>query len=121
MPRFSYEVINSQGRRQIDSREAGSRDDVILFLQSKGLTLVRWMDEKPSLQLLFKKSTRTLNSKDLLTITREMAHLMKSGLPMDRALTIIVQTSESKTLCGMATYLKESLQSGKSLSDAMGD
>ncbi len=121
MPRFSYEVINSQGRRQIDSREAASKDDVMLFLQSKGLILVRWMDEKPSLQLLFKKSTRTLNSKDLLTITREMAHLMKSGLPMDRALTIIVQTSESKTLCGMATYLKESLQSGKSLSDAMGD
>ena len=120
MPRFSYEVMNRQGRRLIETREAGSKDDVILSLQSKGLTLVRWMDEKPSLQLLFKRSTRSLNNRDLLTITREMAHLMKSGLPIDRALTIIVQTSESKPLCDMAAYLKESLQSGKSLSDAMG-
>jgi type II secretory pathway component PulF len=48
-----------------------------------------------------------------------MAHLMKSGLPIDRSLTIIIQTSEAKPLLAMTQYLKESLQGGKSLSDAM--
>jgi type II secretory pathway component PulF len=52
-------------------------------------------------------------------MTRELAHLMKSGLPIDRSLTILIQTSESKPLLAMAQYLKDALQGGKSLSDAM--
>ena len=119
MPRFSYEAMNAQGKRVFDTSEAGSRDDVMLSLQSKGLILVRWMDDKPSLSSLFKGSGRSLNSRDLLTISKEMAHLMKSGLPIDRSLTIIIQTSEGKAVQAMSQYLKESLQAGKSLSDAM--
>jgi general secretion pathway protein F len=119
MPRFSYEVINAEGRRIVDSSEAGSKDDLILSLQAKGLILVRWIEGKPSGRSLLKRSGRSLNSKELLLITREMAHLMKSGLPIDRSLTIIIQTSEAKSLLSMAQHLKESLQGGKSLSDAM--
>jgi len=120
MPRFSYEAMNAEGRRIIDSGEANTKDDLILTLQAKGLMLVRWIDGSPSRrQSLLKRSGRSLNSKELLLITREMAHLMKSGLPMDRSLTIIIQTGEAKPLLAMARYLKESLQGGKSLSDAM--
>lgn len=120
MPRFSYEAMNAQGKRITDSSEANTKDDLILTLQTKGLMLVRWIDGSPSRQKsLLKRSGRSLNSKELLLITREMAHLMKSGLPMDRSLTIIIQTSEAKPLLAMAQYLKESLQGGKSLSDAM--
>ncbi len=120
MPRFSYEAMNAEGKRITDSSEANTKDDLILTLQTKGLMLVRWIDGSPSRRKsLLKRSRRSLNSKELLLITREMAHLMKSGLPMDRSLTIIIQTSEAKPLLAMAQYLKESLQGGKSLSDAM--
>ncbi|MCX5882306.1 MAG: hypothetical protein NTU74_11060, partial [Deltaproteobacteria bacterium] len=80
MPRFSYEAMNAEGRRIIDSGEANTKDDLILTLQAKGLMLVRWIDGHPSRQSLLKRSGRSLNSKELLLITREMAHLMKSGL-----------------------------------------
>lgn len=119
MPRISYEAMTADGRRIIDSSDANSRDDLILSLQAKGLILVRWIDAAPSGMSLLKRSGRSLSSKELLLITREMAHLMKSGLPMDRSLSIIIQTSEVKPLLAMAQYLKESLQGGKSLSDAM--
>jgi len=119
MPRFSYEAMNAEGRRIIDSGEANTKDDLILTLQTKGLMLVRWIDGSPSRQSLMKRSGRSLSSKELLMLTHEMGHLMKSGLPMDRSLTIIIQTTEGKPLLAMAQYLKESLQGGKSLSDAM--
>ncbi len=119
MPRFSYEAINADGRRIIASGDAGTRDDLILSLQAKGLILVRWIDAAPSGISLLKRSGRSLTGKELLLITREMAHLMKSGLPMERSLNIIIQTSEVKPILAMAQYLKESLQGGKSLSDAM--
>lgn len=119
MPRFSYEAMKPDGRRIIDSGEANSRDDLILSLQAKGLMLVRWLDAGTPAKSLLKRSGRCMKSKELLLLTREMAHLMKSGLPIDRALTIIIQTSEAKPLLIMAQYLKESIQGGKSLSDAM--
>jgi general secretion pathway protein F len=119
MPRFSYEVMNAAGRRIIDSGEANTRDDLMLSLQAKGLILVRWVEAGPSARSMLKRSGRSMSSKELLMMTREMAHLMKSGLPIDRSLTIIIQTSESKPLLAMAQYLKDSLQGGKSLSDAM--
>jgi type II secretory pathway component PulF len=119
MPRFSYEAMNAAGRRIMDSGEANTRDDLMLSLQSKGLILVRWVEAGPSGKSLMKRSGRSLKSKELLLMTREMAHLMKSGLPIDRSLTIIIQTSEAKPLLAMTQYLKESLQGGKSLSDAM--
>jgi type II secretory pathway component PulF len=119
MPRFSYEAMNPAGRRIIDSGEATTRDDLMLSLQSKGLILVRWIDAAPSARSIMKRSGRSLKSRDLLMMTRELAHLMKSGLPIDRSLTILIQTSESKPLLAMAQYLKDALQGGKSLSDAM--
>lgn len=119
MPSFSYEAIDSKGGKVIDSTEAQSKDDLLLMLQSKGLILIRWIDGKRSDQFLFKLSRGGLKRKELLLLTREMSHLMKSGLPMDRSLSIIIQTSETKTVLETAQYLKESLQAGKSLSDAM--
>jgi type II secretory pathway component PulF len=44
---------------------------------------------------------------------------MKSGLPMDRALNIIFQSSDVPAIQSMTKYLRESLQAGTSLSDAM--
>jgi type II secretory pathway component PulF len=111
--------MNAAGRRIIDSGEANTRDDLMLSLQAKGLILVRWVEAGPSARSMLKRSGRSMSSKELLMMTREMAHLMKSGLPIDRSLTIIIQTSESKPLLAMAQYLKDSLQGGKSLSDAM--
>lgn len=119
MPRFSYEVMNAAGRRFIDSGEASTRDDLLLSLQGKGLILVRWIETAPPGRSIMKRSGRSLKSRDLLMMTREMAHLMKSGLPIDRSLTILIQTSDSKPLLAMAQYLKDALQGGKSLSDAM--
>ncbi len=119
MPSFSYEAIDSKGGKVIDITEAQSREDLLLMLQRKGLIVIRLIDGKRSDQSLFKRSRGRLKRKELLLLTREMSHLMKSGLPMDRSLSIIIQTSESKPVLAIAQYLKVSLQGGKSLSDAM--
>jgi type II secretory pathway component PulF len=117
--RFSYEAMDSAGRRVVDSGEARTRDDLLISLQTRGLVLLRWIDSEKQGKSLFQRSGRSIKSKDLLLLTQELAHLMKSGLPMDRALNIIFQSSDVPAIQSMTKYLRESLQAGTSLSDAM--
>ncbi|MGD9971440.1 MAG: type II secretion system F family protein [Desulfatirhabdiaceae bacterium] len=119
MQRFFYEALDARGKRITDSAEARTRDDVLITLQSKGMILMRWLDQDKPSGKLFRRSGRTLNSKEQLLLTQELAHLMKSGLPIDRALHIIIQSSDVPSIQAMARYLRESLQGGSSLSDAM--
>ena len=119
MKRFTFEAIDAQGRRRTDSIEARSREDLLLTLESKGLILLRWMNKKPSGQLFFKWSTRRLKAGQLLQFTKELAHLLKSDLPLDRALTVVADAASEEPVRETAIYLKSSLQEGNSLSEAM--
>lgn len=119
MRQFTYEAMDFKGQRAIHTDEAASREDVLLRLQHRGLILLRWLDkERESLSFL-RGSKRRLKTIELLELTRELGHLMQSGLPMDRALNILANSSALPGVTETADYLKDCLRRGNSLSDAM--
>lgn len=117
--RFRYEALDPVGKRVVESAEARSREDLLISLQLKGKVLLRWIDEERSGLRLPWQGRRKLSGKELLMFTRELAHLVKSGLAIDRALLILEQSSEAAAVQQMAKYLREAIQGGSSLSDAM--
>jgi type II secretory pathway component PulF len=117
--RFRYEALDPAGKRVVESAEARSREDLLISLQLKGKVLLRWIDEERSGLRLPWQGRRKLSGKELLMFTRELAHLVKSGLAIDRALLILEQSSEAAAVQQMAKYLREAIQGGSSLSDAM--
>ncbi len=119
MQHFSYEAVDPQGRKIVDSGEAWDRESLLLTLQSKGLVLVRWLDEGHSRPRFFRRSTRTLKATELLQVTKDLAHLLKSGVPMDRSLTIMADSAKEESMQTMAQSLKKSIQKGSTLSEAM--
>ncbi len=119
MQRFFYEAVDSQGHKVVASGEAVDRDTLLIGLQSRGLVLIRWLDDAPSAHRFFRRSGRTLSSREILHLTRDLAHLLKSGVPMDKALTIIDHSSKQTSIKNMAAFLKESIQGGSTLSEAM--
>ncbi len=119
MQRFSYEAVDPQGRKVVDSGEARDRDSLLLSLQSRGMVLIRWVDETHSGKPFFKRSTRVLDAGSLLQITKDLAHLLKSGVPMDRTLTIIANAAKQESIKTTAQSLKEAIQGGSTLSEAM--
>jgi len=119
MQRFSYEAVDPQGRKIVDSGEARDRESLLLNLQSRGMVLVRWVDEAHPGRQFFKRSTRVLDSGALLQITKDLAHLLKSGVPMDRTLTIIANAAKQESIKATAQSLKEAVQGGSTLSEAM--
>ena len=93
MQRFTYEAVDPQGRKIVASGEAGDRESLLLSLQSRGIVLIRWLDDEHIGKRLFKSSVRSLNATQLLEMTRDLAHLLKSGMPMDQTLSIIANAS----------------------------
>ncbi|MDD2929587.1 MAG: type II secretion system F family protein, partial [Sideroxydans sp.] len=78
----------------------------------------RSKDESPSLwQRLTQK--QTIDPLELMLFSRQMYTLLKSGVPIMRALAGLQESSQNPTFVAMLQDLRESLDSGRELSTAM--
>jgi general secretion pathway protein F len=121
MERFFYEAIDGQGRRVIDSDTANDRESLLLSLQTQGLVVVRWLEGDRPRRFRLTRRGKSLKSGELLQLTKELSHLLKSGLPLDRALSIIGESTPSSSVKTLLAQLKEAIRGGKSLSEAVAE
>ncbi len=63
---------------------------------------------------------RKVKTKDLAVVTRQMATMIGSGLSLLRTLTIITEQTENKALARAFDLVRADVESGASLSDALG-
>lgn len=63
---------------------------------------------------------RKVKTKDLAVVTRQMATMIGSGLSLLRTLTIITEQTENKALSKAFDLVRADVESGASLSDALG-
>ena len=76
----------------------------------------------PLFRFLKAKTPRRILNQDLLIqFTKDLAHLIKSEVPIDRAIRIIEDSSSNKSVKLMTTFLYDSVQSGSSLAESMGE
>ncbi len=121
MPEFRYEAMDAGGKRITDSASGKNREEVLLQIQSKGLILIRWMDRKGGRGAARDRRKKGMKPAELLQFTRDLAHLMKAELPMDRALTILEASASEKKIKEMAGFLRTTIREGSSLSEAMAE
>ncbi|MBF0467788.1 MAG: type II secretion system F family protein [Desulfamplus sp.] len=123
MALFRFEAINPDGKKATETMEARDRDEILLILQARGSVLLRWLNEKSPAGIginLF-STGRSLNNARLLQLTSDLAHLFRSGLPVDRALSIAGSSTSDSRIKEMTIYLQEALKKGTNLSDAMAE
>jgi general secretion pathway protein F len=119
MPRFAYEAVDNRGRKVVDSAEAKDKETLLFALESQGLVLLRWLERDHTQRFFSRRGTRLLARNELLQFTKDLGYLLKSGLPLDRALHVIGRSVEKGNLKVLAPELEEALRGGKSLSDAL--
>ena len=123
MPLFSYKARNAQGEALDGRVEAISIDAVASQLLSSNITPIDIREEKNAPDLLKKINewlkTRQPKLDDLIFFARQLYTLMKSGVPIIRALNGLAENLNNLVLKTTLKEIVTSLESGRDLSGAL--
>jgi general secretion pathway protein F len=123
MPLYFYKAVNREGESVEEQREAPDEGALLAALQSEGLLPIRIApaSSKPFAWLRLGRGRSGISRKDIALFTHELLTLLQAGLPLDRALTVLVELTESQPpLNAMIARVLEQVKGGKQLSDALG-
>jgi len=115
MPLFNYEAIDTNGNKIRKSIEAMNEDAIKSELKTQGLMPLSIIPVEAKNIFLFQRITQ----KDLLIFTQELGDLLESGLPVDRALYVLSESSEKKAFRKIIREVYIDIQRGQSLSQAL--
>ncbi len=123
MPTFQYKAANTNGDVVQGEMEAATQDAVIRHLQSQGHIPIRAEEitrvasgETPS---AFTLQRRRPGRKDVSVFTIELATLLQAGLPLDRALEMLVGIAEQGPFRDVLEKLLADVRGGTFLSAAL--
>ncbi|MEQ1519203.1 MAG: type II secretion system F family protein, partial [Usitatibacteraceae bacterium] len=131
MPMFQYKAVSSAGEMKEGVMEGSSHAGVIAHLQSTGLIPIRATEvgaggaaisgetRQPATKALSMFSKARVSQDDLGTLTRELATLLKAGLPLDRSMEILIGLAEKPAVGELLVAIRNDVRGGASLSKAL--
>ncbi len=125
MAAYTYKAADPQGKIIRGSMEAADEAAVVAGLQTKGCLPIRIQiaEASPSGRAWGRLLTATwggaVTGRDLTGFTRDLATLFGAGLPIDRALHILIDATENQRFKPIIQSMLEDVQGGSYLSDAM--
>ncbi len=129
MAEFFYKASDRNGKVLQGSLEASDQAAVIAHIRKMGYIPIRIDapgNKRRASSSLFNMNLDmklvnpfgSVSGKALLSFTQELATLIKSGLPLDRSLSIIAEVTDHELLKKIAEEVLKDVRGGKSLSDA---
>jgi len=123
MPVFQYKAASNSGDVVQGEMEAASQEAVIRHLQDQGhipiraeeVTRVAPVDDAPAFSLHRRRPGRA----DVNVFTIELATLLRAGLPLDKALEMLVNIAERAPFRGVLEQLLADVRGGAFLSAAL--
>ncbi|MGE5280364.1 MAG: type II secretion system F family protein [Deltaproteobacteria bacterium] len=115
MPLFGYVAKDSQGLKISGVIEASEQHEAISVLHKKGLIVISVREEKVQ-----KVREKGVKLDDLVIFSRQLATMVESGITLVQALHILSEQAENKTLSGVTLNIRENIEGGSSLHEAMG-
>ena len=121
MPGFQYKAVSADGEVVQGTLEGSDRKAVVEQLHALGQTPIR-IDEAviprgAGRQRRLRK--RRVNEEQIANATRELATLLRAGLPLDRALGVLISLSEGEAMAELLANVRKEVNGGASLADAM--
>ena len=118
MANFRYQVIDSNGKMSEGIVEATSIGEASRKLKSDGKYIASLSLDKGKGILNMEIGSPKLKTQDLVIISRQLASLLSAGITVVRSLDMLYQQLESKKAKKCVGEIYESVQSGRSLSEA---
>ena len=128
MALFRYRAVNAAGDVAAGELEAANEAEIVDRLRDQGLMPMQVeaalagksaSATGPVSRRLRWFESRTVNRDQVLAITRELATLLNAGLPLDRALEILIGLAPTIPVAGLLQTIRDEVRGGKSLSQAI--
>ena len=116
MSRFQWEAVDAQGHVMRGTREADNARALRQTLQSEGLTPTA-VDEAADAAATL--SWTRLPPQQVSLLTRQLATLVYSGLPLHQALQAVTEQTDDKRVRAIVTALAQHVAGGESFSAAL--
>ena len=118
MPNFRYQVIDSAGKKSEGLIEAATIGEATRKLKTDGKYISSLTLDRGSGLANINIGSPMLKTKDLVLISRQLASLLSAGITVVRALDMLYQQLDSKKAKKCIGEVYESVQGGRSLSEA---
>lgn len=126
MPVFSYKSTDPSGKVVTGSLEASNEREVVRHLHEMGNIPIRISEGRNVNENLLNRFnvglTRLLSrvsTREVLMFTQDLAALLSAGLPLDRALSVLIDVAEKERFKEIISEILKSVQGGSYLSDAL--
>ena len=121
MANFRYQVLDSAGKQSTGVVDAQSIADASRKLKADGKYVLKVeLDKGPGI-LNMEIGSKRLNTKELVLISRQLSSLLSAGITIVRSLDMLYQQMETKRSKKCVGEIYESIQQGKTLSEAFRD
>jgi general secretion pathway protein F len=121
MPQFHYKAASAAGEVSEGDVEARDEPAVLARLQDLGLIPIRVAPAQPveerSAGGLFAR--RRIGQNQVGALTAELATLLRAGLPLDRALEILIGLSDDPRMQALIGRVRDDVRGGAALSKAL--
>ena len=119
MPQFSYKAIGRDGKSfngviEADGMELASRQ-----LRGQGFTLLKLEPGGDLDARAARAAGKPPKRQDILSMTSELAVLLRAGLPLDRALKVLIDMAALPQMHQLLSEMLTAVKGGKALSQAM--
>lgn len=123
MPRYKYKAVSAAGEILEGEIDAADRQAVVDRLHAQGNTPIRAEEATGragwQLPLIGLTRQRRLRPETVVLTTRELATLLRAGLPVDRALSILAEITVDRSLRAFLDDVLKSVRGGTTLADAL--
>ncbi len=129
MPLYSYRAVSSAGEVATGELAAASEAEIVDRLRDQGMMPMQIAPAtgagiapaaggaRAPRRSLF--ASRCVTRDHLLAITRELATLLRAGLPLDRALEVLIGLAPTPPVATLLQGIRDDVRGGKALSQAL--
>ncbi|ENM5744715.1 type II secretion system inner membrane protein GspF [Vibrio mimicus] len=124
MAAFEYKALDAKGRHKKGVIEGDNARQVRQRLKEQGLVPIEVVETQTKAARSRSKGMgfkRGISTPDLALITRQLATLVQSGMPLEECLRAVAEQSEKPRIRTMLVAVRAKVTEGYTLSDSLGD
>ncbi len=119
MAKFVYTAKNSDGRTVKGNVGANDKKQALELLREKKLLVLKLEESVAGKSFFASMNKKKVTLDDLVVFFRQLATMIDAGIPVVMSLDILIDQAENLTMKEVLTEVRDSVNTGSSLSDAM--